>query len=71
MEKKMRFGLVLDRLAVLKETNFWANYEQLMRAVFSCFHGQKYPSVHTEKLHKNKLRKPPKKRYIPSYLTSI
>jgi hypothetical protein len=70
MEKKMRFGLVLDRLAVLKK-NFWANNEQFLRAVFSCFHGQKYPSVHTEKLHKKKLRKPPKKRYIPPYATSI
>ena len=21
--------------------NYWANYEQLLRPVFSCFHGQK------------------------------
>ena len=28
MEQNMRFGLILGRLAILKETN-WANYEQL------------------------------------------
>ena len=40
MEKKMRFGLVLGLLAILKEI-FWADYEQLLREVFSCFLGQK------------------------------
>ena len=43
----------------------WADYEQLLRAVFSCFQGQKniakffwkYPSVRTEKLHKIPLTK--------------
>ncbi len=43
----------------------WADYEQLLRAVFSCFQGQKniakffwkYPSVRTEKLHKISLTK--------------
>ena len=41
------------------EKKNWANNEQLLRAVFSCFHGQiqslkffkKYPSVCTEKFH--------------------
>jgi len=40
MGKKMRFGLVLGQLAILKK-KFGADYEQLLRAVFSCFHGQK------------------------------
>ena len=40
MEKKMRFGLVLGRLSILKKI-LGANYEQLLRAVFSCFRGQK------------------------------
>ena len=52
MEKKMRFGLDLGRLATMKK-KFWADYEQLLRAVVSCFHGQK-------KLHKMKVRKPKK-----------
>ena len=39
IEQKMRFGLVLGQLAILKKN--WANYEQLLRPVFSCFHGQK------------------------------
>ena len=39
MEQKMRFGLVLGWLAVLKKN--WANYEQMSRAVFSCFQEQK------------------------------
>ena len=46
----------------------WADYEQLLRADFSCFHGQKkikfflkYCSIHTKKLHKMKARKPKKK----------
>ena len=34
MEQELRFGLDLGRLAV------WDNYEQLLRSVFSCFHGQ-------------------------------
>ena len=67
MEQKMRFGLVLGRLAILKK-HIWADYEQLLRAVFSCFHGQKqslncirkYSSILTEKLHKMKVRKPKK-----------
>jgi hypothetical protein len=40
MEQKMRFGLVLGRLAILKK-KLRANYEQLLRVVFSCFQGQK------------------------------
>ena len=39
MEQNMRFVLILGRLAVLKKN--WADYEQLLRLVFSCFHGQK------------------------------
>jgi hypothetical protein len=65
MEQKMRFWLVLGRLAILKK-ELWANYEQLLRVVFSCFQGQKnylkfslkYFSVRTKKLHKMKVRKP-------------
>ena len=51
MEQKLRFGLKKN----------WANYEQLLRAVVSCFHGHfffKYCSVHTKKLHRMKVRKP-------------
>ena len=40
MEQKMRFGLVLDRFVILKK-KWGANYEQLLRVVFSCFQGQK------------------------------
>ena len=59
MEQNVRFGLILGRLAMLKIKN-WANYEQLLRAFFSCFQGQKinlecfqkYCSVRTRKFHK-------------------
>ena len=40
MEQELRFGLDLNRLAVLKK-RVWANYEQLLRVFFSCFLGQK------------------------------
>ena len=41
MKQKMRFGLVLDRLAILKK-GMWADYEQLLRLLFfSYFEGQK------------------------------
>ena len=44
MEQKLRFGLDLGRLALLKKN--WANYgEQLLRSVFSCFQGQKIEYV--------------------------
>jgi hypothetical protein len=33
MEQELRFGLNLDRLALLKK-NIWAHYEQLLRTVF-------------------------------------
>ena len=36
----MIFGLVLGQLAILKRT-LEADYEQLLRVAFSCFHGQK------------------------------
>ena len=37
----MRFGLVLGWLAILKK-KIWADYEQLLRAVFSCFQGKNH-----------------------------
>ena len=40
MEQKMRNWLVLEQLAILKK-KLGADYEQLLRAVFSCFQGQK------------------------------
>ena len=40
MEQNMRFVLILGRLAILKK-KIWADCEQLLRAVFSCFQGQK------------------------------
>ena len=40
MEQELRFGLDLGRLALLKK-NIWANYEQLLRPVFSSFRGKK------------------------------
>ena len=40
MEQELRFGLDLGRLALLKKNN-WANYEQLLRPVFSSFRGPK------------------------------
>ena len=39
MEQNMRFGLILGRLAILKKIG--ANYQQLLRPVFSCFREQK------------------------------
>ena len=45
MEHRLRFGLDLGLLALLKKN--WADYKQLLRPFFSCFHGQK-------KLKKNK-----------------
>ena len=67
MEQKMRFGLVLGRLAILKK-KMGADYEQLLRVFFSCFQGQnnvislqKYCIAHTKKLHKLKVRKTTKK----------
>ena len=41
MEQKLRFGLVLGCLAVLIK-NIFADYEQLLRAFFSCFRGQSF-----------------------------
>ena len=40
MEQELRIGLDLGRLTVLKK-EIWADYEQLLRLVFSCFQGQK------------------------------
>ena len=39
MEQNMRFGLILGWLAILKKIG--ANYQQLLRPVFSCFREQK------------------------------
>jgi hypothetical protein len=44
MEQNMRFVLILGRLAILKQ-KFMADYEQLLRPVCSCFHGQKTVQV--------------------------
>jgi hypothetical protein len=41
MEQELRFGLELGRLSVLKKKRVWADYEQLLRVVFSFFQGQK------------------------------
>ena len=54
MEQNRIFGLILGQLAILKKN--WADYEQLLRSVFSCFQGQfffffKLSSVRTKKLH--------------------
>ena len=65
MEQKIRFGLVLGRLAILKK-KLEADYEQLLRVFFSGFLGQKntlkfffkYCGVRTKKLHQMKVRKP-------------
>ena len=40
MEQELRLGLDLDRLALIKK-KIGANFEQLLKPVFSCFHGQK------------------------------
>ena len=40
MEQELRFGLDLGQLASLKK-KVWADYEQLLRQFFSCFHGKK------------------------------
>ena len=40
MEQKMRFGMVLDPLAILKN-KLGADYEKLLTVFFSCFQGQK------------------------------
>ena len=39
MEQELRFGPDLGQLALLKKN--WTIYKQLLRPVFSCFHGQK------------------------------
>ena len=41
MEQELRFGLDLERLALLKKKHIWADYEQLFRPVFLSFPGQK------------------------------
>ena len=39
MEQKLRFRLDLGQLAILKKN--WVCYEQILRAFFHSFHGQK------------------------------
>ena len=55
MEQKIRFGLVLGWLELLREKN-WASYEQLLERIFHGFMGKKitlkYCSVRTKKLYK-------------------
>ena len=41
IEQELRFGLDLEQLALMKKKKIWANYEQLSRPGFLCFHGQK------------------------------
>jgi hypothetical protein len=61
MDQKIRFGLLLGCLAILK---LGADYEQLLTVVFSFFQGQKnnlhffkmYCSACTKKSHKMKVR---------------
>ena len=43
MEQELTFGLDLGWLALLKK-KIWVDYEQLLRPVFSCFHGQEKKS---------------------------
>ena len=40
MEKELRFGLDLGRLAILKKKKIWADCEQLFRPVFQVFMGK-------------------------------
>ena len=40
IEQKLRFGLVLGQLAMLKKIS--ADYDQPLRSSFSCFQGQKF-----------------------------
>ena len=45
-------------VGITEKKNIWANYEQLLRPVFSSFCGkEKHCSVRTKKLHKIKLKK--------------
>ena len=39
MKQKMWYGLVLGQLAILTK-KIWVDYEHLLKAFFSCFHGQ-------------------------------
>ena len=43
MKQKMRFGQVWGRLAILKKN--WADYEQLLRAVFHVFRAKKNSKI--------------------------
>ena len=62
---KNKFWTGLGSQAVLVKKKFGADYEQLLRPVLLCFHGQKinliffckYCRVRTEKLHRIKVKK--------------
>ena len=62
MKQKLRFGLVLGPLALLKKKN-WADNKQLLRAVFYAFMPKKikifkkYFSVRTRNKIEKKLKK--------------
>ena len=57
MKQELRFGLDLGRLAVLKRKRVWADYEQLLRVVFSCFQGQKIFFFFLKKNQNGRLKK--------------
>jgi hypothetical protein len=40
-EQKLRFGLVLGRMAMQNKNKIWEDYEQLLRAFFNVFRGKK------------------------------
>ena len=40
MEQELIFGLAVGQSAVLKK-KVWADYEQILRVVLSCFQGEK------------------------------
>ena len=56
MEQKMRFGLVLGWLAILKRKN-WATFEGSFFMFSGAIFFFKHCSVRTKKLHKMKLKK--------------
>ena len=58
MEQELRFGLDFGWLALLKKKHIWADYDQLLRLVFSSFRGQKNEikyNKNTKELQKIKL----------------
>ena len=41
MEQELRFGLGFGPVGITEKKHIWANYEQLLRPVFSSFRGKK------------------------------